>query len=65
MDLATALDRANEAIQGGDDATSQSFVALKTLHMAKVRLLLNSIDSLQTQIAKANKEGAPHSVLTL
>lgn len=51
MDMASALEDAEST------ATSEGFLALKALHLAKVKLLLGSIDSLQLQLKKANDAG--------
>lgn len=52
--MASALEVAETG--GLDELASQSFVALKTLHLAKVKLLVNSIDSLQQKLKEADKD---------
>lgn len=54
MDMASALELVEEG--GLEASTSQAFVALKALHQAKVKLLVNSIDSLQQKLKEAEKE---------
>jgi hypothetical protein len=53
MDMASALEQADNF----DDASvSQSFLALKALNLAKVKLLRGSIDSLQNKLKDATRE---------
>ena len=61
--MASALEVAETG--GLDDVASQSFVALKALHLAKVKLLINSIDSLQQKLKEADKDSTLMEIVVI